>query len=78
MKGPNLLIFRDYAVKIGDFGISVSIKDNETGLHDIKGMTKGYVLSEVEDSIDNNYPLTKSTLIKNDYFALFKTFYLVY
>jgi hypothetical protein len=47
MKGANLLIFRDYQVKIGDFGISIKmkelpLKDGEPEEYEIKGMTAGY------------------------------------
>ena len=47
MKEANLLIFRDYSVKIGDFGISIKMKDNvkegESDEYSIKGLTPGYI-----------------------------------
>jgi serine/threonine protein kinase len=47
MKEANLLIFRDYSVKIGDFGISIKMKDNvkpgEADEYPIKGLTPGYI-----------------------------------
>ena len=42
MKLQNLLIFKDYKVKIGDFGCSIKMSEKEDGdmKYDIKGLTK--------------------------------------
>jgi hypothetical protein len=50
MKEPNLLIFRDFSVKIGDFGISVKMDDHpeEGDEYEIKGLTKGYITDKVK------------------------------
>mmetsp|Transcript_22073 Transcript_22073/g.21259 ORF Transcript_22073/g.21259 Transcript_22073/m.21259 type:complete len:230 (+) Transcript_22073:379-1068(+) len=45
MKEANLLVFRDYSVKLGDFGISLKLDENEDpgeDLYDLKGVTPGY------------------------------------
>jgi hypothetical protein len=50
MKGPNLLIFRNQQVKLGDLGVSIKLDpedtDGEEKLYYGKGMTKGYVTKE--------------------------------
>jgi hypothetical protein len=47
MKAANLLVFRDWKVKLGDFGISVKMnfsdKEGDTIQYEGKGMTSGYV-----------------------------------
>lgn len=52
MKEANLLVFRDYSVKIGDFGISIKMNDSpkegEADEYDLKGLTKGYVTNLVQ------------------------------
>jgi serine/threonine protein kinase len=42
MKPQNLLVFRDYSVKIGDFGVSMKIPNSspmDEPLYDVKGLT---------------------------------------
>jgi len=45
MKEANVLVFRDYSVKLGDFGISIKL-DPEAEWNDenfeLKGVTAGY------------------------------------
>jgi hypothetical protein len=51
MKEANLLIFRDYSIKIGDFGISIKLKENwidGDDVYPLKGITPGYVTPVVE------------------------------
>ncbi len=48
MKEANLLIFRDYSIKIGDFGVSIKmketpVKEGESDEYDVKGLTPGYI-----------------------------------
>lgn len=75
MKPANLLIFRDYAVKIGDFGVSIKLSEELCGdSYYLKGLTKGYALPVLEEEFANDSALPRDTLIRNDYFALFKTF----
>ncbi len=55
MKEANLLIFRDYSVKIGDFGVSIKMKeaipdeeDASDDEYEIKGLTPGYITPMIE------------------------------
>lgn len=48
MKEANILIFRDFSVKLGDFGISIKMEDSPLQERDseeyiIKGITPGYI-----------------------------------
>ena len=83
MKEANLLIFRDYQVKIGDFGVSIKmkelpLKEDESDEYDIKGLTPGYITNMIESYFKEECPMERKDLIKNDYYALFKTFDNVY
>ena len=49
MKPANLLIFRDFKVKLGDFGISIKIPTNEP--YDTKVSLKGYTDGYCKNSI---------------------------
>ena len=51
MKEQNLLIFRDYSIKIGDFGISIKLNENDHGEanYELRGLTHGYVPTEIEN-----------------------------
>jgi hypothetical protein len=62
MKEANLLIFRDYQVKIGDFGISIKmkelpLKEHESDEYEIKGMTPGYVTDMVSSYFKDECPM---------------------
>jgi hypothetical protein len=57
MKEANLLIFRDYQVKIGDFGTAIKmkelpLKDGEQDEYEIKGLTYGYITDYVASYSD--------------------------
>ena len=83
MKEANLLVFRDYQVKIGDFGVSIKMKDlplkeDEADEYEIKGLTPGYITDIIESYFKSESPMLRKDLIKNDYYALFKTFDNVY
>jgi hypothetical protein len=83
MKEANLLIFRDYQVKIGDFGVSIKmkelpLKEGESDEYDIKGLTPGYITEMIESYFKEGNPMERKDLIKNDYYALFKTFDNIY
>ena len=71
MKEANLLVFRDYQVKLGDFGVSLKL-DPETDADEkaymLKGATPGYTTLE----LDTLY--SKNELYRNDYYALKVTF----
>jgi len=76
MKEQNLLIFRDYSVKLGDFGISIKLKHNDDPdeeHYELRGLTKGYTIQSIaENGTEKNY--SKNDLLMNDYYAIFKTF----
>ncbi len=79
MKEANLLIFRDMSVKIGDFGVSIKmkelpVKEGETDEYEIKGLTPGYITDQIQSYFNEDLPMERKDLIKNDYYALFKTF----
>lgn len=78
MKGPNLLIFRNQEVKLGDLGISVKMKDKDVGPDDNvykgKGVTPGYVTAEYSDSIEQDYMVSQNVMFECDLFALKVTF----
>jgi hypothetical protein len=83
MKEANLLIFRDYQVKIGDFGVSIKMKDlplkeDESDEYEIKGLTPGYITDMIESYFNSGDPMERKDLMRNDYYALFKTFDNVY
>ena len=79
MKEQNLLVFRDYKVKLGDFGISIKLKPDtepDEKIYELKGLTKGYTLKKLEQSFTDDCGdcFSKNELYSNDYFALFQTF----
>jgi hypothetical protein len=79
MKEANLLIFRDYQIKIGDFGVSIKmkelpLKEGESDEYEIKGLTPGYITDMIESYFKDESPMDRRGLIINDYYALFKTF----
>jgi hypothetical protein len=83
MKEANLLIFRDFSVKIGDSGVSIKMKDlplkeGESDEYEIKGLTPGYITDLIESYFKEESKMERKDLIKNDYYALFKTFANVY
>jgi hypothetical protein len=83
MKEANLLIFRDYSVKIGDFGVSIKmkelpLKEGEDDEYEIKGLTPGYITDLIESYFKDGNKMERKDLIKNDYYALYKTFNNVY
>mmetsp|Transcript_7077 Transcript_7077/g.5329 ORF Transcript_7077/g.5329 Transcript_7077/m.5329 type:complete len:154 (+) Transcript_7077:609-1070(+) len=65
MKEANILIFRDYSIKIGDFGISIkcdpSIDPNEP-YYELKGGTNGYMNQTVIASFESGDLLSKNDL----------------
>lgn len=64
-------------VKLGDFGISIKFKDGEKEAA-IRGLTMDYCMKEIiESSYELDSKLSKDMLIKNDYYALHKTFELI-
>jgi hypothetical protein len=83
MKEANLLIFRDFSIKLGDFGISIKMKElplqeGDTDEYDIKGLTPGYTPDILETYFREDNKMERKDLIKNDCFALYTTFNHVY
>jgi hypothetical protein len=70
MKEDNLLIFRDYSVKLGDFGISIKmkneVKEGESDEYSLKGLTQGYTTDLIESYFNNSCKVERKDLIKND------------
>jgi serine/threonine protein kinase len=48
MKAENLLLTRNYMVKIGDFGISIKLNKKQKKF-ELKGLTMGMGLPEVDE-----------------------------
>jgi len=79
MKEANLLVFRDYSVKLGDFGISIKIDpelDPNEENYELKGVTPGYSLPLFEAAMrdDAGDMFSKNKLFLSDYYALSVTF----
>ena len=78
MKPLNLLVFRNQQIKLGDFGISLKLEDEDTDenqpLYYGKGLTPGYATNVYEEAYGNETKLSKKQLFDNDIFALIKTF----
>ena len=76
MKPENLLLFKDYRIKLGDLGVSMKLPDNstaETTMY-LKGLTPTYAMKEVEAKYSSDAPLTIQELFTNDAYSLWKTF----
>ncbi len=54
MKEANLLVFRDYSIKIGDFGISIKLDEEanwDDEIYELKGVTMGYSKPEFAQAL---------------------------
>ena len=81
MKPENLLIFKNFNVKLGDFGISIKLPDNsypDLEIPMIKGYTNDYISEKIKDNIKRGESFKVMDLIENDYYALRVTFDKVY
>jgi serine/threonine protein kinase len=68
MKPENLLLFKDYKIKLGDLGISLKIPasiNEETTLY-LKGLTVLYSLPEMSKLYYDDKPVTVKELMLND------------
>ena len=78
MKAPNLLVFRDQRVKLGDLGISVKLNEDDIEgnepMYYGKGMTEGYVTQHYEQAYKDEDAISKNDLYDCDKYALIKTF----
>ena len=52
MKPENLLVFRNYSVKIGDFGTAMKLMDRKDATYYINGMTKRYALPKIIEAFE--------------------------
>jgi serine/threonine protein kinase len=61
MKPENLLIFKDYKVKIGDFGVSIKMPADSTdeSTFNISGLTPFYSAKDINKLYQESVPLTK-------------------
>lgn len=68
MKPENLLLFKDYRVKLGDFGVSMKIADNATPDTEVfmKGLTHKYTMPELEIKYMKDQAITVKELFTND------------
>jgi serine/threonine protein kinase len=67
MKPENLLIFKDYKVKLGDFGCSLKLNDDDSSNeYCISGLTKFYSSDKALKAFNNSETLTKQELLTND------------
>ena len=73
MKPENLLVFRNYKVKLGDFGVSMKLDPSEESYY-LKGLTKEYSLKSMNSKFINNDEVTKKELWDNDNYSLWRTF----
>lgn len=76
MKPENLLVFRDYKVKLGDFGVSLKLPDTCTDKTELymRGGTKEYCIPKLYKIMENADPMTKKDLWMNDNHSTWKTF----
>ena len=77
MKPENLLVFLDYAVKLGDLGVSVKIPSDQgegKGEAYLKGFTAAYANQEMKEKCEGALPVSKEELFSFDRYSLWKTF----
>jgi hypothetical protein len=69
-------VFRDYKVKLGDFGISIKLPDVYEPGDTIKllGLTRDYCMPEIVKAFNQNEAVTYEQLFNNDRYALYQTF----
>jgi serine/threonine protein kinase len=66
MKPENLLIFKDYQVKLGDFGCSLKLTNDDNSEYYISGLTNFYSSAKALKAFNNNEALNKQELFTND------------
>lgn len=74
MKGANLLIFRNQEIKIGDLGISIKMKADNTSTYVPKGISEGFCMGKIKDAWNAGVGVNRDVLIENDKFAISQTF----
>lgn len=66
MKPQNLIIFKDFKIKIGDFGCSINFTDNSTDETKVylRGVTKGYSSKEICDLYKEDLEFQRRSYLK--------------
>ena len=72
MKPANILVFKDFRVKVGDLGVSIKMWDALT--YQLKGITQGYVSDEILDAFKKRTFLNRDQLFESDRHAIIRTF----
>ena len=65
MKPANILVFKDYRVKVGDLGISIKLENKipeDQKHYNLKGLTKGFVSSYTIDAFKKMSKFSKQEL----------------
>jgi serine/threonine protein kinase len=80
MKPENLLVFRDYKVKLGDFGVSIKLPDDikDTTEVNLKGLTEKFCTPYLKKCFYDESPVYKKDLWENDSFSLYRTFLIIF
>jgi len=66
MKPANVLVFKDYRVKVGDLGVSIRLTNNQHQSYQLKGVTMGYVAENIIDAFKKGKKLSKTELFEAD------------
>eukprot|EP00347_Sterkiella_histriomuscorum_P021368 403334225 len=77
MKPQNLLVFEEYSIKIGDFGISIMLDPNSKvtdKIHTLKGLTTAYCSLNTLNAFKQRKKFTMQELQKLDIESLILTF----
>ena len=75
LKPQNILIFRDWQVKLGDFGGAIRIRNNDIQEYNVHCYTAKFASKEFLEKVTiNRQKLSKKELIEHDYYTLWKTF----
>ena len=70
MKPTSIQVFRDYKVKLGDFGLSIKTQLDDQLSYDLVGFTPRYLPSETKKRVDEKNRLSREELWRNDRYAL--------
>lgn len=74
LKPQNILIFRDWQVKLGDFGGAIRFR-NDRHEYSVKSYTPQYASKEfIEKFKQTKNKFSKEDLMEHEYYSLWKTF----